>query len=148
MVTGTMAMGDMDVRALAAFENEGGRVREASPVKRRRDEVHTSRHPVAPGCTAQPAWGFRDPTGRVFYWFFHVYGPKGAGKLNSGSSFWSATWQSTNDAGKERTHVRSMTHHEARRLHPRLSFERFSSQEHMRERLPALLNVDIGTPPW
>jgi hypothetical protein len=121
--------------ALVELENQGTASHDAS----------TRRLPITPGCTAQPAWGFRDPTGRVFYWFFGVYGPKHPDQLNQGLSYWAATWLSS-ESGIERSHVRSMTYREARALHSRLSFEHFSSQVEMRARLPDLLNVGSAGP--
>ena len=130
-----------NLRAIAEFENEGGRVSEAPAA------ANSPLLPFSPGCTAQPAWGFRDATGRVFYWFFCVYGPEDPGRLNQGLSYWAATWLPPSESGSERPQMRSMTYQEARTFrHSRLSFERFSSQVHMRDRLPVLLNVEVGPP--
>ncbi len=80
-------------RVLAEF---GGSVGEATSLRVSKG----STLPFARGCMAQPAWGFRDPTGRVFYWFFSVYGPE-PGKLNQGLSYWAATWLSSGESGTD-----------------------------------------------
>src|SRR5687767_9972276 len=64
---------------------------------------------LPPGYQAQPAWGFRDRTGRLAYEFNRVYGPPERHddrpptcRLDRNLSYWSVTWPTLGAAGDER----------------------------------------------
>ena len=108
---------------------------------------------LPPGYIAQPAWGFRDATGRYFYEFNRVYGPptrsdesRPTTRLDRDLSYWVVTWPTLRGAGDERPAGRWLSLAQARKLLGEgLRFERFSSLVQMRPELPALL--DIGENP-
>jgi len=101
---------------------------------------------LPPGYEAQPAWGFRDRTGRCFYEFNRVYAPpldpfdaRGpVCPLDEDLSYWSAVWPTSGDTGAGRW----MSYARARKLRgSRFTFEQFSSLSRMRAELPGLLHV-------
>jgi hypothetical protein len=93
---------------------------------------------LPPGHHAQPAWAFRDETGRFFYEFNRVYQPAG-GLLVRDLSYWSVTWSTFLDPDDERPMGRWLTYGDARGRLRRLTFNRFASLAAMREVLPSLL---------
>jgi len=108
--------------------------------------------PVLPaGFTAQPAWGFRDPSGDVSYELVRVYGaarflahrPGIEGQvLDELMSYWVATAVTDRGGAGETVHERSITYAQARWLKgARLTFATFSSIEDMRDRLPDMLDM-------
>jgi hypothetical protein len=99
------------------------------------------------GYQSQPAWSFRDRTGRLTYKFDRVYqkaetvdderGP--TCQIDEGRSFVGVTWSSPED---DRMTGRWLTFADARELRgPRMTFERFSSLRGMEEDLEKLLDV-------
>jgi hypothetical protein len=97
------------------------------------------------GFTAQPVFGFRDPSGRFSYEFSNVYGPARPGRrgavceLDEDRSYWSVVSQ-IEGAGQEQPVERSVSFAEARRaMRGHLRFADFASEMHMRRDLPALL---------
>jgi hypothetical protein len=138
--------------ALADWENEGGSVRTAFRHRRKGD--HAPCYPsLPPGYEAQPAWGFHDQTGRFSYEFNRVYGPPdwidGRGPvcpLDEQLSYWGVIWSTLQEDGDEHPAGRWMTYGQARMLPgPRLTFERFSSLQGMRDELPGLLHTGNAT---
>ncbi len=113
--------------SLDRWATDGGRVVEPRP-ELDDGEVAPQPRGLPPGYQAQPAWGFRDPTGH--YEFSRVYGPArsrpgglsvAVGQLDKGLSHWSVT----RPEGGRRTLV---TYAQARtQLGRHLTFERFSS---------------------
>jgi len=104
------------------------------------------------GYAAQRFWGFHDPEGRFAYEFTRVYGPSSAldargpvRQLDEDLSYWEVTWRKLTGTGDERTACRWLTYARARKLRPRLTFERFSSSK-MRDELPGLLHVVAPAP--
>lgn len=128
---------------LADWEGDGGRVAAANA---------SSGAPPRPwlpsGYTAQPCLGFRDRDGCFRYEFNRVYGPPDRldelgpiCRLDEGLSYWGMT--RTDSPGTPAT--RRMTYGQARMvLGSRLTFERFSSIQPMREELPALFRDTIS----
>ena len=99
------------------------------------------------GFQAQPAYQFRDPSGRFSYEFAHVYGPPQAGvrglvcQLDRDRSYWSVVGQ-IDDAGQETPARRSISYAEARRTLPgQITFAQFASEMHMRRALPTLTGI-------
>ncbi len=124
---------------LADWEGEGGRLAAATA---------SSDAPPLPwlpsGYTAQPCLGFRDPEGRFFYEFNRVYGPPARldargpiCELDEGKSYWGITHRDSRDHPA----TRRVTYRQARTaLGSRLTFERFSSIQPMRDELPGLFH--------
>lgn len=141
--------------ALADWEGEGGSVSAASLDPSERD--HARCLPSLPfGYEAQPAWGFRDRMGRFSYEFNRVYGPPSRldrrgpiCRLDEDLSYWGVTWPTFSGTADERPAGRWITYAQARTLRAsRLTFERFSSLQQMRDELPELLHVgDISLEP-
>jgi hypothetical protein len=96
---------------------------------------------------AQPAWGFRDESGRYSYEFNRVYGPARRARngvegqrLDEGSSYWVMSWLEGVCTHLDHRRERSLTFTQARRLGgTRLTFARFSTLAVMRADLSALL---------
>lgn len=105
------------------------------------------------GSVAQPAWGFRDRSGRFFYEFYRVYGApdllderEPTCQLDEGRSYWVVTWAALEATGDERAVCRWMTYAEARkRSGSGMTFRRFSSLLRMSDELPELLGVRAAT---
>jgi hypothetical protein len=83
------------------------------------------------GYQAQPVWGFRGPTGATTYEFNRVYRPPArrgrrgpSCRLDEALSYW-----------HELPAGRWLTYAQARRLSDGLTFEQFSSERWMRERV-------------
>jgi hypothetical protein len=129
-----------DDDTLADWEGEGGRVAAANV------SSDTPPWPWLPsGYTAQPCLGFRGLEGRLYYEFNRVYGPPdrldARGRicqLDEGRSYWGIT---CNDSRGLPT-TRRITYSQARTvLGSRLTFERFSSIQPMRDELPGLFQA-------
>ncbi len=127
-------------RAVAAWENEGGRVAGASPSSRA--------HPAGalpPGYCTQPVHGFHDADEKLFYQFYRVYGlvaRDGARGEVSRQDEDRCFWAVMTDHGSAPRDLegRSVTYAQARgKLGRRLSFPRFSSIRHMRSELLRLV---------
>ena len=100
------------------------------------------------GFQSQPAYEFRDPSGRFSYEFSNVYGPPQPGRrgmvcqLDKERSYWSVIGQ-VDEAGREHAARRSISYAEARRaLRGRITFAQFASEMHMRRELPNLIVGD------
>ena len=142
-------------RALANWEGEGGSISAASCDLSERQ--HTRCLPSLPSdYEAQPAWEFRDQTGRFSYEFNRVYGPPNrldkrgpTGLLDEDLSYWSVIWPTFSETGDERPAGRWVSYAQARKLRiSHLTFERFSSLLQMRGELPRLLQVgDVSLEP-
>lgn len=99
------------------------------------------------GFEAQPAWGFRDPTGKVSYEFNRVYqqreasGARGpTSVIHEDLSFWGMTWAKPGRPGDDQVEGRWLTFSEARKLRgARMTFARFSSLLQMRDDLEGLM---------
>ena len=142
--------------ALDRWESDGGTIVAVSRAPGDREDAPCLL-PLALGYHAQPAWGFRDPTGRFSYEFNRVYGPpqrhaerRPTCRLDRDLSYWGVTWSTFSAAGEERAAGRWMTYAQARALPgSHLTFERFSSLIEMRDELPRLLlpGGQDGEPP-
>ena len=106
---------------------------------------------LPPGYEAQPAWGFRDLTGRFSYEFHRVYGRPDRFdrrgpmcRIDQDLSFWRTTWSTDGDPGSEHVAGWRLTYAQARALRgSRLTFARFSSVERMRADLEAITGIDL-----
>ena len=138
--------------ALSNWEDEGGAVGTASV------DIHQRAYlpcvpALPPGYEAQPAWGFRDSTGRFSYEFHRVYGPPDPADknerrcvLDEQRCYWGVTWSTWSATGDEHPAGRWLTFAQALALPgPRRTYDRFSSHVHMHDELPLLLHVaDVG----
>ncbi len=110
---------------------------------------------LPPGCTAQPVWGFADPSGRLYYEFYRVYRTEPVyrdGKhlledhLDPDLCYWTVTWTGRSNNGDEYPAARWINYKQARRLHGKLGYAQFSTNHNVA--LPALLHIDdIELPP-
>src|SRR5689334_13481076 len=98
------------------------------------DPYDPCRPTLPAGYQAQEAWGFRGQDGEFFYEFCRVYGPavmhgaRGAtALLDQNLSYWSVVWPIRGPTGDEHPAGRWLTYGQALRMHPHLSFKRFSS---------------------
>jgi hypothetical protein len=141
--------------ALGRWEGDGGTM--PSPPREPRKREHAPCRPsLPPGYEAQPAWAFRDRTGRFFYEFNRVYGPpdsvEGRGPVcrpDEQLCYWSVIWSTFGEDGDEHPAGRWITYGQARKLPGREpTFERFASLPWMRDELPELLHVgDVSLKP-
>ena len=103
------------------------------------------------GYHSQPAFGFRDPTGRFFYAFHFVYRPAASpgrsvaimvSELDEGMSFWAATGPTDRHGAGDEPVGRWMSYAERCGLGgSRPAFDAFSSLWRMRGALPELLQA-------
>ncbi|MCU1277507.1 MAG: hypothetical protein JWM53_1053 [bacterium] len=99
------------------------------------------------GFHSQPAYQFRDSSGRFSYEFSNVYGPPRSGprgavaQLDMDRSEWRVTGH-VDDATEEQPTRRAVSYAEARRaLRGHLTFAQFASEMHMRPLLPTLMSA-------
>jgi hypothetical protein len=112
--------------------------------------MEKSHFPALPaGHDAQPAWGFHDASGRFYFEFLRVYGPRdpvderGATcRIVEELCFWSVTWAAAVSSRDDRVAGRWLTYAQARELRgARMTFERFASLLGMRDELESMLKI-------
>lgn len=103
--------------------------------------------PLPAGFHSQPAYEFRDPSGRYSYEFSNVYGPPQRGgrgfisQLDEERSYWSVV----GDLDEVEPARRAISYAEARRaLRGRLTFAQFASEMHMRGELVRRLGASAN----
>lgn len=137
--------------ALEGREYEGGRATEPAPSSPRRKAKEDHRS-LPPGYQAQPAWGFRDPTGH--YEFSRVYKPAEStpnnmmkmSQLDEELSYWSVTRPMSGDSASRSGHDQWVSYAQAReQLGPPMTFKIFSAPLLTKE-VRRLLNPGAPSP--